>query len=113
MKADSGASRKLLRQEDAHILRDRQFNDRPAVHLPDMTTIRSHEKLSLNIPGLSTTENESFVLKKLKSASLLSLGQLCDDNCVVILHKKYLVVQNKNAIIMTGNRNNTDGLWDV
>ena len=63
LKADSEASKKNLRQEDARILRDRQLSDGPTVHLPDMKTIRSHEKGSLDISVLSSTANERFGLK--------------------------------------------------
>ena len=54
-----------------------------------------------------------MILPALKSSSLVSLGQLCDDQCVVLLSNKDLHVIKDNKIIMQGKRNPTDGLWDI
>ena len=62
---------------------------------------------------LSTTACNAIVLPNLQSSSLISLGQLCDDNCVVTLDKKNLQVKKNNKVIMNGIRNKNDGLWDI
>ena len=49
----------------------------------------------------------------LKSASLISLGQLTDDGCDVRMNDKKLKVTKEKETIMTGHRNFTDGLYDV
>ena len=54
-----------------------------------------------------------MVLPELKSSSLISLGQLCDNNCTVILTKTKLVVFKENAIVLQGFCNPSDGLWDI
>ena len=53
------------------------------------------------------------VLPSLKSSSLISLGQLCDDDCSVLLDKKKLYVKKNNSMVLEGNRNMKDGLWDI
>ena len=46
--------------------------------------------------------------------SLISLGHLCDNNCIVILTKKDLTVVKNNETIMKGTRSTSgDGLWDI
>ena len=51
---------------------------------------------------------------KLKSASLLSIRQLCDSDCSALFTKKD--VNNFNSdktTVLNGIRNTSDGLWDV
>jgi hypothetical protein len=62
---------------------------------------------------LSKSARNTSVLPHLKSASLISLGQLCNDNCNVVLNKKKLFVFKDNKLILRGYRNNQDGLWDI
>ena len=49
----------------------------------------------------------------LSNESLLSIGQLCDDNCVAIFTKNRVYVVKDNDLIMHGPRNRTDNLWDI
>ena len=62
---------------------------------------------------LSTTAKTANILPKPHSASLISLGQLCDDNCNITLDKRYLKVYKHNKEIIKGYQNIHDGLWDV
>ena len=59
----------------------------PSVYLPDMQKITADRAGFLPIPHLSSTARSAHVFPNLQSASLLSLGQLCDDNCIVLLNK--------------------------
>ena len=54
-----------------------------------------------------------MILPKLTSSSLISLGQLCDDNCAILLNKTKLLAIKKNKIILRGTRNPNDKLWDI
>ena len=54
-----------------------------------------------------------MILPGLKSASLISIGQLCDDDCDVYLNNKILLAVKDNEVIMEGKRNLNDGLWDI
>ena len=54
-----------------------------------------------------------MVLPGLKSSSFLSLGQLCDDNCNILLTKHHLHTIKNGKEILRGYRNYQDGLWDV
>ena len=54
-----------------------------------------------------------MILDNLKSSSLISLGQLCDDKCTVVLTDKKLAVIKNKEIILRGTRNRIDDLWDI
>ena len=62
---------------------------------------------------LSTTAKNAIVLPALKSSSLISLGQLCDDNCKIELDKRELKVYKNKQLMLKENRNYQDGLWDI
>ena len=64
-------------------------------------------------PRLSHKAQKGNVLKGLNNVSLLSLGQLCDDDCIAILDKRFLNIYKHGHHILRGCRNWTDGLWDV
>ena len=63
--------------------------------------------------GLSARAKKAHVLDGITNASLLSIGQLCNDNCVAILDKKKIEIFKDNNPVVTGTRNPTDGLWDI
>ena len=85
----------------------------PSVFLPNMDTIVSTHTGILPYDTLSTQAKTANILPQLHSASLLSLGQLCDDNCDVHLNKYKINVFKNNQKILQGHRNFSDGLWDV
>ena len=85
-----------------------------AVTLPNSNTISSQTKGKLPILSkLSPRAREAIVLPQLKSLSLISLGQLCDDNCKIHLDKKELKVHKEKELVMKGYRNLSDRLWDI
>ena len=113
-KGDSGASAHYWRDEDKAILQNTHPNTSISVTLPNAQPIPS--TLSGTIPLnnlLSTKAKMATVLPNLHSSSLISLGQLCDDNCKVTLDKKELNVFKENTVVMRGFRNTKDGLWDI
>ena len=54
-----------------------------------------------------------MILPGLQSALLISIGQLCDDNCDVLLNKHTLLTVKEKEVILEGTINQTDGLWDI
>ena len=114
-KADSGASTHCFKQADATILNNvHKNNNGPTLILPNLQTIKAKSQGTLPISlSRDSTTVHIFDDDDLRNASLISLGQLCDDDCTVHLDKnKLLVFKNKKKIIQ-GTRNHTDGLWDV
>ena len=76
MKIDSGASGTYICKEDAHCLHNLQPMKGPTVILPDHTKIHSNSPGVLPIHTLSSTGAKAHVFNELRSASLLSVGQL-------------------------------------
>lgn len=111
-KGDSGATKTYLTPEHATLLQNTQRNDNIEVVLPNNDTLKSTTSGELNIPELSTMGRQAYVLNGLNN-SLISLGQLADDNCTIILTKKELQVFKSYKKILHGFRNNNDGLWDI
>jgi len=112
-KADSGASSHYWLIRDKKVLLSLMKQMGPTVYLPNNTTITATEKGSLPIKHLSPKAAETHVLPGLKNSSLISLGQLCDDGCVIHLTKTHMRVFKEKKLILTGIRNHHDGLWDV
>lgn len=92
LKADSGATQHYIRAQDAHILINIRTVNGPSVYLPDMEQMTPNQQCCLPIKALTSTATQAHVLLALKSASRLSLGQLCDDNCSILLNKYSLHV---------------------
>ena len=112
-KADSGASQHYIPLNYKDALIGPRATSGPTVHLADDTTIQATAVGTLPLDTqLSPQAREAHVFKELKQP-LLSLGQLCDDDCDIILTKTKLIARKNNNIILTGYRNKTDGLWDV
>ena len=82
--------------------------------MPNNETISSTEKGELPLAkSLTKQARLANILPKLGSASLISLGQLCDDDCNVLLTKKTLLVIKNKEIVLQGIRNKCDGFWDI
>ena len=62
---------------------------------------------------LSTTAQKTRILSGLKSATLISLGQLADDGCTTTITTPELTVEKEGQIILRGKRNYHDGLYDI
>lgn len=64
---------------------------------------------------------QAYIFPKLKNESLLSVGQLCDNDCTAIFDDgKVHIYKNEDVIItptqlplLRGNCHFRDGLWDI
>ena len=63
--------------------------------------------------SLSQQACEALVFLNITNTLLISVGQLCDDNCVAIFDKNLLRIFKQNCLIIKGHRNLLDGLWDI
>ena len=63
--------------------------------------------------NFSTKATKTTILLKLKCANFISLGQLCDNRCTIILNKEQILALNTKSIVLIGLRNKIDGRWDI
>ena len=114
-KLDSGATKSYIREMDKDILSNIQTdNNNRQVILPDNSKIKIKEVGQLNTSAkLGIIGKTASVVPGLKSASLISVGALCDDNCTVHFDKKEVRVIKNTELVMQGIRNPTDGLWEL
>ena len=113
-KGDSGASHHYFKSEDQHVLQYLKNELGPSVTQPDNTSLQSLGSWKIPIsPALSSSAQHAMILTNLKSSSLISMGQLCDDGCVILLTEDKLRVLKNNKLILNGTRNGQDDLWDI
>jgi hypothetical protein len=62
---------------------------------------------------LSTKAKKGHIFDDLKSGSLISIGQLCDDDCIALLTKYDVKIYKNGKVIIVGQRNDVNGLWNV
>ena len=62
---------------------------------------------------LSTKAKVGHMFDGLQSGSLLSIGQLCDDDCVALFTKYDVKIYKDGKVIIVGQRNDVNGLWNV
>jgi hypothetical protein len=75
----------------------------PTVVLPDSTHIQAtHSGLLPFHRSLSDKAKTAHVLDGITNASLISVGQLCDDDCIVVLDKKLIQIFKNNKCIVEG-----------
>ena len=86
----------------------------PRVRLPNNAIITSKQEGTLPIPNFPLTATKAHTVDDLHCSSLLSIGQLCDADCSALFTRESLKVYNKSKdLVLTGQRNQNDGLWDV
>ena len=122
-KGDSAASKHYWKESHRSVLSHVRPYSGPSVTLPDADMIAPSNKGILSLSSqLSNEAQTATTLPQLQSSSLISLGQICDDACTIILDKNKLIAvkdtnikckYNKNEIILEGTRNVIDGLWDI
>ena len=115
LKVDTGATGHYIKPCDMTILHKLlPTNSGPAVRLPNNEIMQAKLEDHLPLPTLPPTSTKARVFKELQSASLLSVGQLYDSDCVAVFTKNDLkIFDDEKRIILRGECNFTDGLWDV
>ena len=91
-KGYSVASSHYWREEDAKVLLKIKDIIGSSVLLPNKETIDVTSQVQLHLSeSLSSCENKAIICPGLKSVALTSIGQLCDNNCTVLLNKRKLL----------------------
>ena len=113
-RGDSGARSHFIQAADQECLHNLKEQAGAPVTLPDKDIILPTHTGTLQLSShLSDKAQQTTVLPGLKSSSLVSLGQLCDDECKIMLTKDHLFAAKNNQVILHGTRNQDDGLWGI
>ena len=111
---DSGATGSFVTSSDQSLLK----NVAPTITAPTILAAngtimpaRSHGQLQLS-PDLTAPAQHAFVLDDLQTGTLISLGQLCDDNCIALFTRYGVKILKNNQVIITGKRE-PNGLWSI
>ena len=114
-KLDSGATQTYIKQQHQHLLLQQlQLHNGPVAMLPNETSIQASTvgKLPLH-HSLSNKAQQAYMFPKLTNESLISVGQICDDDCVVIFTKNDVKILKQDKIIIQGHRSPIDKLYDI
>ena len=88
--------------------------DPTKIYLPDNTSLAPTVSGILNLhPKLPDKAQEARVVPGLSNSSLFSIGQDCDEGCYTIFSSTHLQIIRNGEILITGYRNQNDGLWDI
>ena len=111
---DSGATGTFVSGSDAiHLHHPTPTSTGPTVLSAsgDIMPSSLHGVLPLSA-RLSTKAQSAFVLDGLRTGTLVSLAQLCDDDCIAMFTKYDVQVLKNDTVIITGVRT-PNGLWSI
>jgi hypothetical protein len=87
--------------------------DPPSSKLPTDKTSK-HQKCHRSIVHQTVLHRKiGHVFDDLKTGSLTSIGQLCDDDSVALFDKHNVKIYKNGRAIIVGTRNTTNGLWNI
>ena len=86
----------------------------PMVIILDAGILQANKHGSLPLPSILSIESTiNTIVPVLKSSSLFSLGQVCDDVCNVALNKQKIYAIRDKELVIEGERNHRYGLWVI
>jgi hypothetical protein len=84
------------------------------MRLPNGATMESSHTAELDIPELNANASKAHIFPGIANHSLLSVGQLCDEGCIVTFkHASATVCHSQKSPIMSGPRDLDTGLWCI
>ena len=111
--ADTAASHKYLDEKAIPFCSPPKPTFGPNVKVANGNIITPIAQTTMNISTeLSTAAQHAHIFDELATGSLVSIGQLCDDNCVALFSKYHLKILKNNKVIIQGKRND-NGLRDI
>ena len=111
--ADTAATHHFLDQQAMQHCADVIPASGPTVIVANGGTIVPHSQCTLPLSTtLSSQAKHGYVFDDLRTGSLISLDQLCDDECIRIFSKYKLRILKDNKIIIEERRTD-NGLWEI
>lgn len=112
---DTGATGHYLDAADEkHCIEVQRTDTGPSVQVANGETIETTKRAVVPLATeLSTPAKVGHIFDSLKSGSLISIGQLCDDDCVALFTRYDVKIIKNGQVIIIGKRNATNGLWNI
>ena len=83
-----------------------------SIGLPDGTSLQATHKAKLPFPNLPDEAQDAYIVTKMQK-NLISIGKLCDAGCTATFTKNTVQIQKNDKVLLQGQRNATNGLWEV
>jgi hypothetical protein len=111
---DLGATGTFVASSDAIHLQHRvPISNGPTVLAANGNVMRTTSVGQLPLSSfLSCAAQSAYVIDELQTGTLISLGQLCDDDVTAVFSKTAVNLLKNNQIIISGTRL-TNGLWSI
>ena len=109
-KLDSAATNHYITENDKGCLSAIRSYSGPSVTQPDCTQLSPSEQGQLLLSNkLSKTMTKATILPEIKSSSLVSLRQICDDVCTVLFNRKKISGENKRYYFKSSRQRRAGG----
>jgi hypothetical protein len=95
------------------VVNKRLTNNPKRIQIPDGKIMTSTHEAELEYPKLRPAARAVDIVPALHDYSLLSVGNLCDADYLVIFDKHEVRVMDNDLVVMRGHRHAATGLWHV
>ena len=86
----------------------------PMIIIPDTGKLQARKHISLPILRIfSPAATINTIIPGFNSSYMLSLGQLYDNGCNVLLNKQKMYAIKEKGVVIEGERNHRGGLLDI
>ena len=119
--ADTGASENYIDSNTP--ANNKIINNNPLqVKLPNGEVLHSTHTALLHLPGIKEEATQAHIIPNLKNTSLLSIGQLCNNDYLAVFDKSAMKIYDDHNLrkilenyhpVLEGERNGSNGLWEV
>ena len=110
---DTAATKHYITEDVLDICKSVQDTNGPNVAVADGRIMTPTKKCILPLPAkLRDKAKVAFSFDNLQSGSLISIGQLCDDDCIAIFSKYDVQIIKDKQVLIKGKRTD-NGLWNI
>ena len=113
-KLDSGTSKHFFKSTHSKFLNNvQELKNGLIAYLPNNTIVQASHKATITLhDNISKKASEVLIFPHLRNESLISIGQLCNDDCIIIFTKRKLFVTKNGHCLFQGMQNKHNCLWD-
>ena len=99
--------------QGAPVVNKRPTSSTLKITLPNCKSIQSTHTCNLDIPWLPDALTESHIVPGIPHSSLISTRKFADAGCKVLFDMNECRVHYKGALVLTGKRDESTGLWNL